>query len=258
MTPTDSLSRLREPFPPAAIGKLPRIWCKKCSEASGRVCSDHTKITCEDCRQKITGAHLHLDYVGHAEVTDRLLSVDPNWGWEPVAWGPDGLPVVESRERDLGLWIKLTVGGVTRLGYGTAPSGKGGDAVKEAIGDALRNAAMRFGVALDLWSKAELESQLEAEAPKTEPKKPPAKKEAPKAEADRGGSGAGQGSPPTEDSEDHRAELEALVEDEAAKRALNAWCRSHRVTNVIASMNDEQAFTAYCAVLEAIKEPANA
>ena len=32
----------------------------------------------------------------------------------------------------------------------------GGDAMKEIIGDALRNAAMRFGAALDLWHKGEL------------------------------------------------------------------------------------------------------
>ena len=30
------------------------------------------------------------------------------------------------------------------------------DAMKERIGDALRNAAMRFGAALDLWHKGEL------------------------------------------------------------------------------------------------------
>jgi hypothetical protein len=32
----------------------------------------------------------------------------------------------------------------------------GGDAMKERIGDALRNAAMRFGAALDLWHKGDL------------------------------------------------------------------------------------------------------
>jgi hypothetical protein len=32
--------------------------------------------------------------------------------------------------------------------------------MKERIGDAIRNAAMRFGIALDLWSKEELESTL--------------------------------------------------------------------------------------------------
>jgi hypothetical protein len=38
--------------------------------------------------------------------------------------------------------------------------------VKEAIGDALRNAAMRFGAALDLWAKSDLR-EAQAEHPKT-------------------------------------------------------------------------------------------
>jgi hypothetical protein len=54
------------------------------------------------------------------------------------------------------MWIKLTVCGVTRLGYGHAEGKQGGDAIKEVIGDALRNAAMRFGAALDLWHKGDL------------------------------------------------------------------------------------------------------
>jgi hypothetical protein len=55
-----------------------------------------------------------------------------------------------------GLWIKLTVADHTRLGYGHAEGKTGGDAIKEVIGDALRNAAMRFGAALDLWHKGDL------------------------------------------------------------------------------------------------------
>ncbi len=43
---------------------------------------------------------------------------------------------------------------MTRLGYGSVP-GSQPDAVKVLIGDALRNAAMRFGVALDLWAKGD-------------------------------------------------------------------------------------------------------
>jgi hypothetical protein len=38
--------------------------------------------------------------------------------------------------------------------------------VKEAIGDALRNAAMRFGAALDLWAKSDLR-EAQTEHPKT-------------------------------------------------------------------------------------------
>lgn len=94
----------------------------------------------------------HLAYVGHAALTDRLLSVDPLWNWEPVSFDDNGLPLMTGG----GMWIKLTICGHTRLGYGDAPGKSGGDAVKEIIGDALRNAAMRFGAALDLWHKGDL------------------------------------------------------------------------------------------------------
>lgn len=94
-----------------------------------------------------------LAYVGHAALTDRLLDVDPTWSWEPLSVGSDGLPALDSIG---GLWIKLTVCGVTRLGYGDAGEKKGCNAMKERIGDALRNAGMRFGAALDLWHKGEL------------------------------------------------------------------------------------------------------
>lgn len=96
---------------------------------------------------------VQLDFVGHAATTDRLLDVDPEWSWEPVAFGPDGLPL---RDENGGLWIKLTVLGVTRFGYGDADGKTGGNGIKEAIGDGIRNAAMRFGVALDLWHKGDL------------------------------------------------------------------------------------------------------
>ena len=59
--------------------------------------------------------------------------------------------------KPIGLWIKLTVGGVTRLGYGSVTP-EAYDPEKQLIGDALRNAAMRFGVALDLWSKSDLQA----------------------------------------------------------------------------------------------------
>lgn len=119
---------------------------------------------------------VRLAYVGHAATTDRLLSVDPAWTWEPVAVDERGLPLLDEHG---GLWIRLTVAGVTRLGYGDAGGKKGPNAVKEAIGDALRNAAMRFGVALDLWAKEEFgDSQPEpAKAPskpRPEPKASPA------------------------------------------------------------------------------------
>jgi hypothetical protein len=116
---TKTLDDLRAPFPASVIGKLPK-------------------------------GNTVLDYVGHAAVTDRLLTVDPEWSWEPLAYDEQGLPAYD---RAGGLWIKLTVLGTTRFGYGDGPD------PKQRIGDAIRNASMRFGVALDLWTKGELESQ---------------------------------------------------------------------------------------------------
>ena len=120
----DQLAKLRVPFPPEQIGKLPK-----------------------------GGAT--LDFVGHGFLTARLLDVDPHWNWEPLAFDDRGLPLVDEHG---GLWIKLTVCGVTRLGYGDAGGRKGPNAIKEAIGDALRNAGMRFGAALDLWSKGDADA----------------------------------------------------------------------------------------------------
>lgn len=141
-------AKLRQPFDPKEIGKLPRVWCRQCRESPTKHCQQHSKARCQICGNSMTEAHLHLDYVGHAEITDRLLEVDRSWVWEPVAFTGDGVPYLDAFG---GLWIRLTVAGVSRLGYGHADGKKGPDAVKEAIGDALRNAAMRFGVGLDLW-----------------------------------------------------------------------------------------------------------
>jgi len=104
--------------------------------------------------QKMTVQGKDLHYVGHADVTDRLLAVDPSWTWEPLAMDANGLPAFDERG---GFWIKLTVCGVTRLGYGEPQGRNGYDRTKGAIGNAIRNAAMRFGVALDLWRKEETE-----------------------------------------------------------------------------------------------------
>jgi len=107
----------------------------------------------------------HLEYVGHAATTDRLLRVDPFWNWDFLATQDNGLPLLDEKGC---LWINLTVCGIVRKGYGDA-SGQSrsiGDNMKEMIGDAIRNAAMRFGVALDLWHKGDLyrEDKEEIEA----------------------------------------------------------------------------------------------
>jgi hypothetical protein len=100
--------------------------------------------------QKLPTGGLQLDYVSHAWVTDRLLEVDPSWTWEPVAFDESGLPKFDENG---GLWIKLTVCGVTRYGYGEPQGRDKFDMKKGSIGNSIRNASMRFGVALDLWTK---------------------------------------------------------------------------------------------------------
>jgi hypothetical protein len=100
--------------------------------------------------QKLPTGGLQLDYVSHAWVTDRLLQVDPLWTWKPLAFTDAGLPAFDSNG---GLWIELTICGVTRYGYGEPQGRDKFDMTKGAIGNAIRNAAMRFGVALDLWAK---------------------------------------------------------------------------------------------------------
>lgn len=139
---------LRAPFPPEAVGKLPKVTCSACSD-SKQECKQHKRAKCRTCKAYVSTQHIHVDFVGHAHVTERLLAVDLDWSWEPLAFTNQGLPAID----DIGgLWIKLTISGKTRLGYGHTPK-RGGDAVKELIGDAIRNAAMRFGVALEYWKK---------------------------------------------------------------------------------------------------------
>jgi len=163
----DILAKLRQPFDAKQVGKLPKVYCKRCSSKDAR-CDEHKVKKCRVCKAYVSEAHLHIDYVGHAHVTERLLDVDPSWNWEPLAFGATGLPALDDNG---GLWIRLTVGGVTRLGYGHADGKRGGNAVKEAIGDAIRNASMRFGVALDLWKKepAEAVPERQVERPRQTP-----------------------------------------------------------------------------------------
>jgi hypothetical protein len=122
---------LRKPFPAGTVGKLPK-------------------------------GGIYLDYVGHAAVTDRLNTVVSPEGWslEPIAFDELGNPVANTKGE---LWFKMTILGVTKYCVGD-----GSTSAKQLISDALRNGAMRFGIALDLWSKEELESHIEAPELKNE------------------------------------------------------------------------------------------
>lgn len=146
MTP-ETAEALRKPFDKGEVNQIPR-------------------------KNHKTGAMIQLDYVGHASVTDRLLQVDPEWTWEPMGKLPTGAPALDYDEfdRPIGMWIYLTVCGVTKPGYGylDQPAKKEdgtvtevNESVKQIISDAIRNAAMRFGVALDLWKKEDKHSSTE-------------------------------------------------------------------------------------------------
>lgn len=154
------LDLLREPFPDHHVGKLP-----KPTAAQTKAVKDDFKngVRCQVCGGWHHPKVVHLDYVGHAPLTDRFLEADKEWSWEPLAFNDQGLPAYDSSG---GLWIKLTICRVTRIGYGNAPAkGEVGNREKEVIGDALRNAGMRFGCALDLWHKGDLHLE-EPEEPK--------------------------------------------------------------------------------------------
>jgi len=144
------LELLRLPFPANQIGMLAK------GSKTQTQCPVNEKKNCTICGGFHHPKMIHLDYVGHAALTDRLLDADPQWHWEPLAFGPDGLPAFDASG---GLWIRLTVCGHSRIGYGNAESSQYkevGSREKEVIGDALRNAAMRFGAALELWHKGDL------------------------------------------------------------------------------------------------------
>jgi hypothetical protein len=134
---------LRDPFPPDQVGKLPR-------------------------------AGIQLDYVGHGAVRSRLLDVDPEWTWEPFACDDQGHPLLDydGEGNAVGLWIRLTVCGVTRPGFGSCKADQF-EAEKVLIGDAIRNAAMSFGVALDLWIKGHGEDDEKIAASSTKRSGPP-------------------------------------------------------------------------------------
>ncbi len=151
----EGLRALLEPFADEQIGKLPRVTCSNCSDRR-KTCDTHTEKRCDTCKAYVSTKHIHIDYVSHADVTERLLQVDPLWQWEPFALDEDGLPKldVDDLGHPVGLWIRLTVCGHTRPGYGSCPSNQS-DAVKVLIGDALRNGALRFGVALAQWQKGD-------------------------------------------------------------------------------------------------------
>lgn len=127
---------------PSTLAKLPKP--TKRENAPGR---------CDVCKGWHGLPAVHIDYMGHADVTLALLDVDPEWTWEPAAMNESG-PVITKESNRLVMWGYLSVLGLRRLCVGTCGATQP-DAEKELIGDLLRNGAMRFGIGTNLWSKSE-------------------------------------------------------------------------------------------------------
>lgn len=118
---------------------------------------------------KLPKGGIQLDFVGHADVTKMLIEIDPTWTWEPVAFDDNGLPAyrVENGMAHMAGW--LTIHGVRRLGIGSVQASKP-DLLKELCSDFIRNASMRFGVCLSLWTKQEWDTDEVAGKPQTNSK----------------------------------------------------------------------------------------
>lgn len=122
-----------------------------------------------------------LSFVGHAEITRILIEVDPMWWWEPAAF-IDGVPAIHVHNgliprkgqdplavQMASMWGTLYIHGASRVAVGSCEYHKP-DLHKELVSDFLRNAAMRFGIALNLWSKQEWDDlKTEAHKPAIKP-----------------------------------------------------------------------------------------
>ena len=102
---------------------------------------------------KLPRGGINLDFVGHAEITRILIDIDPLWNWSPVEI-VNGRPAINETNGMATMWGYLTINGKTMIGVGSVRSDKP-DLDKELVGDFLRNASMRFGICLSLWSKSE-------------------------------------------------------------------------------------------------------
>jgi len=107
-----------------------------------------------------------LDFVGHAEITRILIDIDPLWNWSPVEI-VNGRPAINETNGMATMWAYLSILGKTVIGVGSVRADKP-DLDKELIGDFLRNASMRFGICLSLWSKTEWEEHPAQAQPKVD------------------------------------------------------------------------------------------
>ena len=113
---------------------------------------------------KLPKGGVTLDFVGHADITRILIQIDPYWTIEPVTFDDAGLPARTKVGNMIQAGFWMTVLGHRRYCVCSVEERKQ-DIGKELVSDAIRNGAMRFGVALHLWTKAEWEDLGATPAP---------------------------------------------------------------------------------------------
>lgn len=221
---------------PELVSKLPKNVAKQGDSRHCSVCGGYHRP-----------ASLHLDYVGHSDVTKVLIEVDPHWNWQP-GWhsttGPiDAFALTNPGEPRIMLG-ELTVLGKTIQCVGTCDSGKGPDALKELIGDLLRNGAMRFGLFVDLWSKADAAERATnagrsgGTAKKAPAKKAPARKAAPAKKAPAGSTRAPAGRTPGEAATDAAGSPQAAqTPTEAPEPVVRSEGEQAVVDGIIEALN---------------------
>lgn len=162
-TTSEKLKALRKPFPPECVRLKPEyVGDYELDTSTGQTfIPDENYQLCPLCNKVHPLPAKHFKYVGHAFVTERLNEVDPCWTWTPMGLDADGLPIVKNGE----LWGYLTVCGITHIGVGDAEGRTDFNAIKEMIGDSIRNAAMRFGCGLECWQHLPNEDDLFVDLP---------------------------------------------------------------------------------------------
>jgi hypothetical protein len=144
--------RLRAPFKDSEISKRPQPTVRaeeyrQLEKSSCGICGGYHPVE----------KTIHLDYIGHARVTQRLNEADPEWTW---TWGADDpetgkpskhLSLTTDPDGSVSLWMAMTALGVTRRDVGYAPAKA--EQLKDAVSDAISRCGMRFGIGLGLWIK---------------------------------------------------------------------------------------------------------
>lgn len=224
--PADVWARLAEPFPEDQIERLPKA-LRRDDQEKGRCAADADGRYVSADGHYCGGWHarsVHLDYVGHAGITTRLNDVlgPGGWDFQPLAYTPDGLPLMSASQ----FWGRLTIrvdgDEVSKIDLAAQYNSP-----QEAWGDALRRCAMRFGIGTYLWSKSDA---AKAKAQFTEEAAPAAQNQAQERPA--------QGQT-TVDTPSHVAVL--LAELEALAPATQDLVRARWTWPNIADLSPQQA-----------------